>query len=416
MASCSRQQWSCPIACLSFIDRDGFSSTIRAPDRLSNYTNTDFYSPQPFQKVMCVYKPDSNGCVPSFVASYYENGQIKQHLDIVDSRAWGYYREWHENGEPKLEAPVRGGTADISAEAEKSWRFEGISSVWDDCGRLVAEIGYCNGKLEGPSVYYFSSGAIQRRLNFHAGLMEGLEQVFTKDGSLLETIEYHQGERAGRTMRYWTPESPAAEELWSRGQLISGTYHNIDGSSVGGITHGNGWRALFDGTHTRALQQYTDGQPHGQVRVFDETGQLATVYQLEHNKKHGQEIVYYPGSIQQKQSGEIDIDPQPELLICWHEDMIHGTAKTWYPNGVQESQREFADNLKNGIATAWYRDGSVMLMEEYDNDRLVKGQYFKRGQRTPESNVHEGNGVASLYDADGRLLKRVTYFHGRPLD
>ncbi len=120
--------------------------------------------------------------------------------------------------------------------------------------------------------------------------------------------------------------------------------------------------------------------------------------------------------MKQKLSGEIDIDPQPQLLITWNDDIIHGVTKTWYPNGIQESQREIADNLKNGMATAWYRDGSIMLMEEYDNDRLVKGQYFKRGQRNPESHVQDGSGIASLYDADGRLLRRVTYFHGRPLD
>ena len=75
-----------------------------------------------------------------------------------------------------------------------------------------------------------------------------------------------------------------------------------------------------------------------------------------------------------------------------------------------------ADNMKNGTSTAWYRDGNLMIVEEYINDRLVKGQYFKRGERIPETTIHDGNGIASLYDPDGRPLKRITYFHGKPLD
>lgn len=406
----------CPIACLNYIDRDGFSSTIRAPDRLSNYANTDFLCPQPFQKVMCVYKPDKEGCVSSFVAGYYDNGQIKQHLEVLDGRAWGRYREWHENGEPRLEVPVVGGMADISPEGEKSWIFEGTANAWDTCGQLIAEINYCNGKLEGPSIYHFSSGGVQRRLMFHNNFAEGCEEVFRDNGAILETIEYVKGERCGRSVRYWTEDLFAADEYWSRDQLVSGIYRDIDGDVVGEIIDGDGWRALFDESHTRALQQYTDGRPDGQVRIFDEAGQLTSSYYLKNNQKHGEEIVYYPGSMQARRRGEVDRDPQAQLLITWYEDMIHGITKTWYPNGVQESQRDLSDNQKNGMATAWYRDGSMMLMEEYDSDRLVKGQYFKRGHRVAESHVHEGNGVASLYDADGKLLKRVTYFHGRPLD
>ncbi len=173
-----RRQLFCPIACLSYVDRDGFSTTLRAPDRLSGYANTDFFSPQPFQKVMCVYKPDGKGCVPSFVASYYDNGHIKQHLEVLDGRAWGLYREWHENGELRIEVTVFGGTADIGLDAQKTWLFEGTALVWNDCGGLAAEINYCNGRLDGESIYYFPTGGVQRRLTFHAGLVEGIEEIY----------------------------------------------------------------------------------------------------------------------------------------------------------------------------------------------------------------------------------------------
>ena len=95
---------------------------------------------------------------------------------------------------------------------------------------------------------------------------------------------------------------------------------------------------------------------------------------------------------------------------------MQGTTKTWYENGSLESQREMANNSRSGLAMAWYADGSLMLVEEYDQDKLVTGEYFRQGQKNPESTVTDGSGLATLYDPEGQLISRVTYFHGIPID
>ena len=72
------------------------------------------------------------------------------------------------------------------------------------------------------------------------------------------------------------------------------------------------------------------------------------------------------------------------------------------------------NNKRNGLATAWYRDGSLMLIEEYNHDRLFKGEYYKKGERTPYTEIVEGHGIATLYDGDwsfysqNQLLQRKT--------
>ncbi len=86
-------------------------------------------------------------------------------------------------------------------------------------------------------------------------------------------------------MRYWTPDLYAAEEHWSKDQLVSGIYRDMDGDVVGEVANGNGWRAVFDDHYTRALQEYTDGRPDGEVRLFDETGQISNFYRVKNNKK-----------------------------------------------------------------------------------------------------------------------------------
>ncbi|MBA2727695.1 MAG: hypothetical protein H0U49_05930, partial [Parachlamydiaceae bacterium] len=64
--------------------------------------------------------------------------------------------------------------------------------------------------------------------------------------------------------------------------------------------------------------------------------------------------------------------------------------------------------------TAWYADGNMMLIEEYDHDKLLKGEYYKKGDRFPVSTVLDGKGIVTFFDADGILLKKVNYRNGKP--
>jgi hypothetical protein len=57
-----------------------------------------------------------------------------------------------------------------------------------------------------------------------------------------------------------------------------------------------------------------------------------------------------------------------------------------------------------------------MLVEEYEKDALVRGQYIKRGEKSPASRVEHGTGVATLYDADGNFSKKVNYKEGQPIE
>lgn len=89
-------------------------------------------------------------------------------------------------------------------------------------------------------------------------------------------------------------------------------------------------------------------------------------------------------------------------------------VKSWYPTGIVESQKEMANNAKNGVLTAWYRDGSFMMIEEYDHDALVRGDYFKKEERSPASQVIDGKGIVTIFDADGHFVQKISYLNGKP--
>ena len=109
-------------------------------------------------------------------------------------------------------------------------------------------------------------------------------------------------------------------------------------------------------------------------------------------------------------------EPTPKLYIEWQDDVIQGICRTWYPNGRLESERELLNNQKHGTSSAWYLDGSLMLIEEYENDVLQKGSYLKKGETKPVSTVENGEGTATFFCKDGRFLKRALYHKGQVID
>lgn len=409
--SCKKPNISCEPALMSIniIDRNGFSETISSNDRLKQYEKVDFLCEQPYQKVLRVYSRDACGNINACITSYHPNGHIKQYLDVVNNRAFGAYREWHENGNLKVETYVLGGEADINTSAEKSWLFDGCSQVWNEDGLLIAQIRYTGGVLEGMSTYYHNNGAIWKQMPFHKGQLEGTAEVFMDDGVRLQTTAYINGIKNGLSQRFWDSTNIAAEECYEDGLLITGTYYNFCGEVIASITEGVGYRAVFGKESISELQEYRNGILEGEIQVFGPKGYIIQIYHMKRDRKHGEELNFFPpNEVGGKQK-------QRQLSINWVGGKIQGLVKTWYANGVQESQREMGNNTKNGLLTAWYEDGSVMLIESYDHDKLVKGEYFMRGEKNSISEVMNGKGTATLFDNNGNLLQRITYNNGKPI-
>lgn len=397
------------LASINVLDRNGFSETICSQDRLKKFDNIDFLKPQPYQKVLRIYQRDEKGNICAFINSYYPNGQPRQYLEIVNNRAYGTYREWHQNGILKVDTFVIGGEPDIDMVSERSWLFDGISRAWDEEGHLVAEIPYSQGELQGVSYYYHPNGAPWKNIPCDKGAVHGVMEIYLDNGTLLQTAEYHLGQKQGRSVRYWHEGAIACEESYCNNLLKQGKYYDQKGKLLSSIEDGSGFRVLFGKENVNELHEFQKGIEEGEVKIFDIDGFLAKRYFTKNNLKDGEEIEYY--SPKKAQGAEL----KPKLSIKWVEGRIHGIVKTWYPSGAQESQREMSQNKKNGILTGWYPDGHLMLAEVYENDKLLDGKYFMSGENSPISEVKEGKGTATLFDSSGNLLRKVNYFHSRPV-
>lgn len=401
LCSCAKVQED-GLVLVQIQDRNGISETVSVPERLQVYSGVDFLSSQPYKEVLRVYRTE--GQSHSILTTYHPNGTPWQYLEAKEMRAFGTFREWFSNGVQQIEAKVIGGIADLSFGGQKSWLFDGISKVWDEEGRLSAEIPYDKGALSGATVYYYSSGAVKHEIPYVQDLIQGEVCEFWEDGQVKSKSGYVNGIKQGKSVAFWPGGELCWEEEYDQGLLKDGRYFYPGQELISEVKNGEGVCAHFEEKRLAELREIRRGIVEGLIKVFDQKGHITEQYHVKDGKKHGEEIFYYPDS------------SNPKISIFWDADTIHGTVTTWYSNRQMQSQREMVRNKRIGSSLGWYRDGSLMLVEEYDNDRLEKGKYFRKKAREPISTVTNGNGTATLYDEEGVLLHKVQYLKGKPID
>lgn len=403
---CIKKPRPLPLTSIHIIDRNGFAETISSKDRIDQFQNIDFLQPQPYQKVLLVYGRDSAGNIRSVVTTYYQNGNPKQFLEVLNGRANGTYSEWHENGRSSLATCVIGGMPDVSTAAEKSWVFHGTCCAWNEDGNLIAEIMYDQGVLQGISTYYHANSQIWKRIPFEKDQINGKVEIFRNSGELFAQVHYETGRKDGKAFRYWDCNRIASEEEYCQNKLIEAQYYDQQGKLIAEVKQGSGHRAIFSKIGIRELQEIHDGRIDGEVQVFDQDACIKRTYHIKNSVKHGEEIEYY----QLPSTNGL----QPKISFNWYEGKIHGITRTWYSNGHMESQKEMSNNKKNGVSTAWYKDGNLMMLEEYEENKLMRGEYYKKGDRIPVSQIIQGKGTASIYDAEGTFVQKIVYLNGKP--
>lgn len=401
VCSCQKSPPANDLVGIQIQDRNGLSETISIPEKLETYNNIDFLSSQPFKKVIRVYKKEGKN--HSIITTYHPNGMIWQYLECQDMRASGLYQEWFSTGQLKIKAYVIGGTADVALGAQSDWLFDGLSEVWDEQGRLTAQIPYEKGALQGVSLNFYPDGQIERSVPYEKQLIEGELIEYFPDGQIKQRTSYKKGLKQGTCIGLGAEGRLLWEEDYKNDLLQKGVYFSPEGTQVSEVQQGRGFQTFFEDSGAFQQIEIQKGRQEGIIKQFSEEGKLQLIYRIKDHRKDGEEVVYYPSA-------------EKKMSLEWHDDMIHGSVKTWYQNGSLESQKQFARNKKNGTVCSWYEDGQLMLIEEYENDTLLEGQYFKKNKPDPISTIVQGNGIASLYDGQGIFLRKVIYHKGKPVD
>jgi len=411
LISCSPRYQEKELSCIQMVDRNGLSETISSVESLKKYQNVNFEETQPYQKVLRIYNKDADNNTISILTSYHENGQIWKYLDIKNARAFGKYKEFHPNGTLKIDANVISGSASFNN--QESWLFDGPCLVYNEKGSLISKFNYEKGALQNDAIYYFSNGNIKRIIPYVDDEITGEVKEYIKSGEILLKTTYKNGIKHGSNIGFFSKENIAFIEEYENNLLFNGQYFKKSRVKIASIKNGDGEKAVFKNQCIKKLIEYKNGKPEGRVRIFSLDGHLQNEYFQKDGIKEGIEIEYYkrneiPKSFKSN-------NPIPKLEITWSSNNIHGTVKTWYKNLKLESQKEYVYNKKNGPHFAWYENGSVMFIEEYENDTLIKGSYYQINKKEPVSSILNGNGTATLFDKEGRFIKKITYAKGNPI-
>lgn len=409
VSSCQRQdnQDGSSLVSLQTIDRNGFNETISTKERLKSYENRNYLESQPYKKVMRNFEKNCKGLQKTIVTSYHDNGQIEQYLEVENGRARGEFKQWYPNGNLKIEAQVLEGIGDLTESCMETWVFDGQCRAYQDNGRLEAIISYEKGELSGESTYFYPNGSLRKKTPFVKSKIHGTEIHYDEGGSEVGFFQFQNGKKEGKSIYQGSRFCPKFEEFYSAERLETGKYFDSKGNLVSAIRNGQGIQTVYLNGKLAKQYEFKDGRQSGKVYVYNPRGFLENEYFVKKDKKHGEEWVYYPA---------LETSKKPKLLLTWYEGSLHGRVKSWYPNGQLESEKEIQNNQKNGVATAWYKNGSLMLIEEYEKDKLMKGSYRKIGDKNPVSKIEQGEGFASIYDADGFFVKKIQYQKGLPVE
>lgn len=399
------------ILSIQTIDRNGFTETISSKERLSHLSKIDFLTPQPYKKVLRVYPRSGEGKSCSRITSYHPNGEIYQYLEISEGRAHGAYKEWYPNGSLKIDAYVIEGLADVTSSAQMSWLFDGTSSIFDEEGRRLAECCYEKGVLEGDSIYFHPGGTPEKIIPYHLGEIDGTLITYGENQELLGESVFKGGIPHGTSRGKAANGSFSFMESYEEGKLLEGTYTSSFMENLPKVEKGDGFQVCFENNTIKSIIEIRKGKKEGAVRLFFPDGSLESLYHVKEGLKQGKELLFFPGSTTQNL---LEIPKIAKLELSWQDDLLSGPVKTWYPNGILESEREMSRNKKHGISLAYYIDGSLMLMEEYEGDRLIRGSYYAKGDKKPLSHVEDGKGTATLHDSHGVFKQKVLYEGGKP--
>ena len=90
-----------------------------------------------------------------------------------------------------------------------------------------------------------------------------------------------------------------------------------------------------------------------------------------------------------------------------------GKAESFYENGQKKGEVNFKDGKEDGLWTFWYENGQKKWEWNYKDGKLWTAIGWKpNGEKCPESNIKDWNGVWVLYDDDGTVSHRRTYKDG----
>ncbi|WP_313642752.1 hypothetical protein [Stenotrophomonas sp.] len=165
-------------------------------------------------KVHCQVEFDQGKLVGDLSCTYDENGERALETRVVNGSLDGKLELYSVSGYPYMEVPITKG------------KIDGTARGWFDGGqqKTMFEIGYKNGKLEGPS------------------------KVFYEDGSPAVVSTFSEGQQEGEQLAYYPNGKISARVVGSGGVISEEKYFTEEGEQYLNYTQFEAMYAKYDRT------------------------------------------------------------------------------------------------------------------------------------------------------------------------
>ena len=105
-----------------------------------------------------------------------------------------------------------------------------------------------------------------------------------------------------------------------------------------------------------------------------------------------------------------------EAKACPHCGLPIEVEIVYHDNGQMSRLTFLKDGKHDGLWTEWYESGQKKSEHNYKDDELMSAKGWKlNGEKCPETNVKDGNGVVVWYNEDGTEWFRETSRDGWPV-
>ena len=106
-----------------------------------------------------------------------------------------------------------------------------------------------------------------------------------------------------------------------------------------------------------------------------------------------------------------------ELLYAPNEQTPYtGWLKVMYGNGQINVLGQLKDGKEHGLWTWWYENGQKRSEHTYKDGKIVSATAWKpNGEKCPDTNLVDGNGIVCSYHKNGQKNKERTYKDGEEI-
>ena len=286
---------------------------------------------------------------------------------------------------------------EVTQDSQDNYILHGEWKMWDEAGNLVGAGEYRNNRREGAwfrihgakdaelftaKPYTEFSGPFRSEATFTDGRLEGKWVITDSEGRIVSEAEYSNGVLDGVSKWNYASGNLMKEASFENG-LLNGLVRTYDADST-----------LIE------EEKYEEGHKIAMKVERNKAGQKV----WEAMYMHAQLVI------------DTDADwwnAKPATFKAIGEDVKHGLATGWHPNGQMRVQGVYDKDRPDGQFTWWYSNGQEEVAGGF-KEGLKNGQWVWRhpnGQKSMmgESKAGAATGIWYKWQENGALIEKTDF-------